>query len=298
MSANYPHLTEEAGAVTDADVETRVRAVQAGSWISYTRAKDILARMEDLLNHPPIPRMPNMLLVAPSNNGKTQILTHFHEKHPANSNAGGDASIVPVVRVQAPTGPDIGDLCKRALIELNAPYREKATPPERVDAVKKIFKRVGVRMLIIDEIHDMLTGGAVKQRAYRAAIKDLGNALMIPIVAAGIEEAYTVFATDPQLSNRFDPEFLPLWQPDMDTARFLTTLEQRLPLRKPSTLKAPELLQRIVFMSEGPIGEIHAVVKAAAIQAIRTGAEQITLKILDELRWKKPSERKNRPAFA
>lgn len=298
MSDKYLHLADEAAALADADVETRVRAVQAGTWIPYPRAKEILARMEDLLNHPPIPRMPNLLLVAPSNNGKTQILKHFHDKHPSNPNPDGDAAITPVVRVQAPAGPDIGELCKRALIEVNAPYREKATPAERLDAVKKIFRSLGVRMFMIDEIQDMLAGGAVKQRAYRAVIKDLGNALMIPIVAAGVEEAYTVFSTDPQLSNRFDPEFLPLWEADMETGRFLSTLERRLPLREPSNLKAPELLQKIVFMSEGPIGEIHGVVKAAAIQAIRSGAERITLKLLDEIRWTKPSDRKKRPAFA
>lgn len=298
MSVKYPHLLAHIDELADADDRTRIRAIQAGVWIGYSRAREILEQMELLLDHPRIDRMPNMLLVAPTNNGKTQILRRFLDKHPPNPNPEGDVTITPVVFVMAPPTPDIGDLCVRILEAVGAPYKEIGTPAERIRTVKKILGGIGTRVLMIDDIQHMLSGGPVKQREFRNAIKDLGNALKMPIVAAGIEEAYTVFATDPQLSNRFPPETLPTWGLDLETGRFLETLERHLPLRKPSGLKAPELVQQIVFMSEGTIGEMHTLVKKAAIDSIKKGTEAISLEILKGLRWTPPSKRKGSPPSA
>lgn len=298
MSKPYLHLSDKAAAIADEDVDTRIRAIQSGIWVTYARAKEILDHMDELIRHPPIDRMPNLLIAGPSNNGKTQILRHFLAKHPPNSNPGGDASIIPAVFVAAPPTPDIGDLCLRILGEINAPYKEVGTPYERIRAVKKILGRTGTRMLLIDDIQHMLSGGATKQREFRNSIKDLGNELKISIVASGIDDAYVVFATDPQLSNRFHQEPLPLWGMNQDLGRLLASIERQLPLRRPSDLKSPELMQQISFMSEGTIGEIYAVVSKAAIRAIRDGAECITLELLNGLAWTKPSARKGRPTLA
>ncbi|MDD5249053.1 MAG: TniB family NTP-binding protein [Rhodocyclaceae bacterium] len=298
MSDKYPHLGEQAAAMADADAPQRIRAIQSGVWVPYDRAKAILAHMDELFDHPPIERMPNMLIVGQSNNGKTQILKHFLAKHPPNPNPDGDAAIIPAVFVRAPGTPDIGELCVRILDEVKSPYKETSSPAERIRTVKKVLGRIGTRMLLIDDIQHMLTGGAVKQREFRNGIKDLGNELHISIVAAGIEDAYVVFATDPQLSNRFHPEPLPLWRMDTGMGRLLSSIERKLPLRQPSDLKSAELLQKIAFMSEGTIGEIYDVVKMAAIRAIRDGTERITLELLDGLPWTKPSARKERPALA
>jgi len=294
----YPHLNDKAAVIASADADTRIRAIQSGIWVTYARAKEILDHMEELINHPPIDRMPNLLIAGPSNNGKTQILRHFLSKHPPNPNPGGDAAIIPAIFVGAPPTPDIGDLCLRILAEIKAPYKEVGTPAERIRAVKKILIGIDTRMLLIDDIQHMLSGGATKQREFRNAIKDLGNELKISIVAAGIEDAYVVFATDPQLSNRFYQEPLPTWRMNPELGRLLASIERKIPLRLPSDLKSPELMQQISFMSEGTIGEIYAVLSKAAIRAIRSGTECITLDLLNGLGWTKPSSRKSRPALA
>jgi hypothetical protein len=51
-------------------------------------------------------------------------------------------------------------------------------------------------------------------------------------------------------------------------------------------------------MSEGTIGGIYDLIKVAAPKAIADGSERITVELLNGLAWKKPSERKSRPAFA
>ena len=68
---DYHHLNKEGEALVNASDEERIRSIRAGTWLGYDRAKEILARMEELLEYPRITRMPNMLLVAPSFNGST-----------------------------------------------------------------------------------------------------------------------------------------------------------------------------------------------------------------------------------
>ena len=296
LAAKYSHLRAESAKHAELSNDDRIKEIQLGFWVPYSRAKEILEDVENLFNHPPIDRMPNMLLIAPSNNGKTQLLKHFLKDHPSDPNPNGEASKYPVIYVSA-LGPDIGDLCVRILESVNAPYREKATPAERIRTVTKILSALGTRMLLIDEINNMTTGGAVKQREFRNGIKDLGNELKISIVAAGIEDAYTVFSTDPQLSNRFTPSALPVWKLDKDGGTLLASFERRLPLRKASDLKQPEILQKVIWMSEGLIGEIYEILKRCAIAAIRSGDEQITLDALEKLRWIRPSDRRSKPGL-
>lgn len=293
----FSHLRPASAEIAVMDDDFRVKAIQSGFWVPYDKAMEILADMETLLAHPPINRMPHMLLVAPSNNGKTELLRHFLALHPSDPNPNGEAAKHPVIYVSA-LGPDIGDLCGRILDAVNAPYREKSAPGERVRTVTKILGQLGTRMLLVDEINNMMTGGAVKQREFRNGIKDLGNQLRMSIVAAGIEDAYTVFSTDPQLSNRFMPATLPRWQEDNEGGALLASFERRLPLRKPSGLKQPEILQKVMWMSEGLIGEVYEVLKRTAIQAILDGVEQITVDGLDRIRWIRPSDRRERPSLA
>ncbi len=295
-TAKFPHLREASAALAELDDETRITAIKQGFWIPYDRAKEILGDMENLLTHPPVDRMPHMLVVAPSNNGKSRLLKHFLATHPSDPNPNGEAAKYPVIYVSA-LGPDIGNLCVRILDAVHAPFREKATPAERIRTVSKILPALGTRVLLLDEINNRTTGGAVKQREFRNGIKDLGNELRISIVAAGIEDAYTVFSTDPQLSNRFIPAALPTWKLDKSGGALLASFERRLPLRKASDLKKAEFLQKVIWMSEGLIGEIYEILKRSAIDAIERSEEQITLASLSRIRWIQPSDRYKKPSL-
>jgi len=109
-NSQYPHLGKLAISQIDMSDDERIKIIKEGSWISYTRANEILDQMEELFNHPRILRMPNMLLVGASNNGKTQILRHFEEKHKPDPNPNGEYSIIPVLFVEGTKKPDINGL--------------------------------------------------------------------------------------------------------------------------------------------------------------------------------------------
>ena len=74
-------------------------------WLTYTRAKEVDAKLEWLYGHPRVTRMPNMLLIGRTNNGKTDLITRFASRHPPCDNPGGEHINVPVLIVQTPPKP-------------------------------------------------------------------------------------------------------------------------------------------------------------------------------------------------
>lgn len=290
--STYSHLSEMAKALAERSDEERIYAIREGTWLGYKDAKRILAKMEDLLNYPRITRMPNMLLVAPSFNGKTSILQRFLSQHQPDLDPANEITICPVVMVESPPKPDISDFYTRILDVLMTPYKPTASVSEKYSQIKRLFRQMEVKMLIVDEIHHLIAGSLNRQQEFRNALKSLGNETMVTIVAAGIEDAYNAFNTDPQMSSRFTPEELPLWKANNEFGSLLATLEMRMPLRQVSNLKEPATMLAIHTRSEGTLGDMCDLVKELAVDAIRSKMERITFERVNALQWIPPSKRK------
>ncbi|OBU88004.1 MULTISPECIES: TniB family NTP-binding protein [Chromobacterium] len=286
------HLNDSTLKLLELSDPERIERIRAPRWIGYPQAKAILAKLDDLLTYPKSHRMPNLLVVGDTNNGKTMLVQRFCSQHPADDNPSGEGIRVPVLCMQAPPVPDEGRFYNAILELLFAPYK----PNDRVDKkqfqVIKLLKYVGLRMLIIDEIHHVLAGNLNRQRAFLNVLKYLGNELQVPIVAVGTRDAFRALQTDPQLANRFEPALLPRWEFDTDFLRLLASFERMLPLREPSALHSTTLAAKLFSMSEGYIGELSRLLANAAEHAIKTGREQIDARALDGVGWISPSDRK------
>ena len=272
--------------------EERVEAIRSGRWIRYSRAEQILARLEALFTTPRSHRMPNLLLVGETNNGKTMIVNRFVKRHPPMANVDGDASCVPVFSMQAPPVPDEGRFYNAILSGIFVPFKLSARVDQKQFQVLRVLPQVGVRMLIIDEIHHVLAGTMLKQRHFLNVIKHLGNELQIPIVGVGTRDAFNAIHSDPQLANRFEPAILPRWQDDDELLRLLSSFEQALPLLHSSGLTKRSIALKILSLSEGTIGEISTLLTRAALYAIDNGTERITPTALERCGYVAPSQRK------
>jgi AAA+ superfamily predicted ATPase len=288
------HLNAEARAALQLSVEERIKYINTENWIGYTRASQILDKMEYLLAFPRRHRMPNLLIVGDTNNGKTMIVRRFHEKHKAYDNEEADAITLPVFAIQAPAVPDEGRLYDEMLVKLNAPFKFSEKPTKKFFQVIHILEQTNTRMLVIDEIHNIIAGNLSRQRAFLNVLKNLCNELEVSLVGVGTEDAFNAINTDPQLANRFEPMILPRWRMDEEYLRLLASFERILPLSVPSGLKQDSLAKQILIMSEGIIGEISSVLSRAAIAAIENNQEHITLKVLKSISWDQPSERKRK----
>ena len=290
------HLAEGVAEVLHWSDEERIEYILRDRWVGYSRANEIIDKLEDLLRHPRTNRVKHMLLVAKTNNGKSHIANHFQGMHPATENPTGNGIRVPVLLIQAPDGADLDHFYRKILDALFVPYKPNVKASFLYDQVVKVLNKIDLGIIMIDEFHNMIIGTPSQQRLFLNSIKNLGNEVKRPIVGIGTQEALRAIQIDEQISNRFHPEKLPSWKLDMEFRKLMTSLEAVLPLKNPSGLDGKLLATRIYGLSEGTIGEISTLINEAAIWAIRNTKpgepECITEAALISCGYEPPSSRK------
>ena len=79
--------------------------------------------------------------------------------------------------MEMPSAPQERRLYGQLLMALNAPYR----PGDRLAAVEytalTLLRKVAPRMIVVDEVHNLLAGSAHEQRASLNLLKFLSNQL-------------------------------------------------------------------------------------------------------------------------
>ncbi len=280
MSGDIAHLGPAARMAVHLPQEERIAFARALHYVPYTRAEQALQTLADLLEHPRTLRMPNLLLVGESGNGKTTVLDRFRGMHPVSSRSGGEA-LAPVITMQMPSEPSETRFWTELLLALHIAHRDTDPVQRKKNQAQSVLGYVGCRMLVIDEFHNVLLGHARQQRHFLGVLKNLSNELCLPIVVAGTRDAVRTLHTDPQLSSRFEAFGLPRWKLDREFLRLLASFERLLPLEAPSELAGREMAVRLHAMSEGTIGRLALTLTRAAVQAIRDGKERIDRKVLD-----------------
>lgn len=271
----------------------RVARARADRWIGYPRAQAILKKLEELYTHPDRQRMPNLLIVGPTNNGKSTIIEKFRRQYYPFTSDDGQYEVIPVAYVQMPSDPNIARFYTMLLFSLNVPDMGHKRVHVLEGLCLRVMQQVGARMLVIDEIHNLLAGGRSHQREFLNLIRFLGNQLRIPIIGVGTRDAYLAIRSDDQLENRFEPMPLPVWRDDQDFRSLLASFASVLPLRRASDLSHPDLSRLILAKSEGIIGEMNTLLTRAAVDAIQSGEDCITRRTLEMTGYQSPTERKS-----
>jgi type II secretory pathway predicted ATPase ExeA len=284
------HLYPAAQRIARLPDEERLRQVRADRWIGYTRATEALNRLETLLSWPAKQRMPNLLLIGPTNNGKSMIIEKFRRTHLPVSHQ--DREEIPVLVVQMPSEPSVGRFYTALLAASGAPLRPRQRVPEQEQLALSLLRAAGVRVLVIDELHNVLAGRGDTRREFLNLLRFLGNELRIPLVGVGTRDAYLAIRSDDQLENRFQPFTLPRWEPDEDACSLLASFAAAFPLRRPSPIATTEMAGYLLTRSEGTIGELAHLLTDAAVAAIESGEEAISQRTLLMADYAGPGERR------
>jgi hypothetical protein len=292
---NYEHLIPQMRYAADLSSEERIARIRSERWIGYALAQDAVAKLESLFNHPQKLRMPNILIIGPTNNGKSMIIERFRRAHQPYEKINEDGLTeiqIPLLTMQMPSDPTIARFYALLIHAMHAPVSMRSKVADLETVALDLMRKCNVRMLIIDELHNMLAGRRNIQGEFLNLIRFLGNELRIPIVCIGIREAWHAICTDPQLENRFSPLILPLWQNDSEYGKLLASFVSTFPLRKPSNILDEDTRNYILRRSEGTIGEISSLLTKAAIAAINSGDEYIDISILELTNYESPTERR------
>ena len=280
MSSQTRKLSPRAQELLSVSNEERLTHIDKPVFIPYTRAAELLAEMEDLLEHPKVNRMPNMLILARSNNGKTEVLREFLKRHPAEERRDHDKVYAPVIYIQSPPGPSEHIFLNKLFMMLCVPVRQNDSSDRKLMQLMDILRGVQTKILLVDELNALLAGSVTKQRFFLNMLKYLSNELQISIVAAGTAEAEHAINSDAQLRSRFPSRILPRWQEGGEFRKLLYNFEYVLPLKLASELYKGEIARKLYGLSEGVIGELATILRSAAKHAIQTGEEKITMDII------------------
>jgi len=290
MTAHLCASAERALTLSD---EERILYARDEPFIWYPKAEAILTSLEDLLKHPKTHRMPCMLIVGRTNNGKSAVAHEFLSLHPPILEPSAEADVVPVLYVQAPPVPDERRFNAVLLDTLRVPHKTNERADRMMQQLLIVLPHLGVKMLMIDEIHHILAGNRERQRVFLQVLKYISNELRIPIVALGTVDALHALQADAQLASRFVPTVLPEWKHGLEYLGLLRAFEKLLPLRQPSMITETRLATRLLSMSEGSIGELAKILALATEKAIKDKSEHISLALLEKLPWVPASERRN-----
>lgn len=279
--------------------EDRIAYIEKDRWINYPLAQEIIDTLEKLKTYEKNKsRVTSVLLVGSSNNGKTSLLNEFMRRNPSYDyyNENPDkltkeffdkytGTGIPALYILAPSEPSETRLYSNILNTIFAPFKERDTIARKQYLVEYYLELLNVDMLIIDEIHNILSGSIAKQKQILNAIKNLSNHLKIPIVLSGTKDALRAVSTDSQISSRFRPIYLKKWKMDKEFISLLATFLSILPLKKESQILTTNTTMEILEISDGYIGDVVGLLKKAAIYAIESESEKITLKEIRECNY-------------
>jgi hypothetical protein len=105
--------------------EKRMALLRHDRWIGYPRARQVLDRLNDFLNWPARQRMPNGLIIGPTNNGKSMLIEKFRQSRMRRGVGSGrmDAETLPIMAVQTPSEPSVARFYSILLTAAGAPLR-------------------------------------------------------------------------------------------------------------------------------------------------------------------------------
>ena len=291
----YEHLSRDVVEILEYTTAERIQFCQSDRWVGYTRAQQILKQLDDLLAYPKSLRMPNLLLVGRSDNGKSSILQHFVGRHPMLMREDGTPGPT-VLWFSMPATPTESSFWSELLWSLNIQHRERDPVEKKRRQALNAMEYASVRMLAIDEFNHLTNAGKDAGRLL-SSIKNLSSDMRLSILASGTEAAFNAHNTDPQMRSRFEPAKLERWKLDKEYLRFLASYEMLLPLAEPSGLASRELAPTIYGMAGDTIGATVKVLKNAAVHALQTGREKIDAEVLTTMRhvrsghWDEASQR-------
>lgn len=278
---SYDHLDARARHMVLRPIAERIKGISAGSVVTYPILGTILNETEWLIREPTGFRARGLVVYGPPGNGKTAIAEILKHRYPLTPHAVAAGSRPPdcAIAIDLSGLRTTKGVLLQILDSLGSPIG-KGSVAEQELRVHDILRRCGCRLLILDELQDMLNSAVAEQHRVIEVVKHIMNKLRLPVLALGTEEAADAFRSDPHMAARFKRIELSLWEGDDVLSGFLREYEKSIPLKRRSNLDNPLIRKHLVSVGGGVLDLMLLRIKAAAQQAIVDGTERITLELL------------------
>jgi len=288
MTSNFDHLILSAIEALNLPPDRRIRDILERRFISHERINDIFKYADYLMFRPPRSRAAGMVVSGEPGAGKTDLLEQLRDRYPEELARRGVIATRPTLLFSMCGVREARALYVRMLSALGHPEAASFTGRAREQLVLAAARSCDLKMLLIDEIQDVLKGTRAQQTATLETLRFLMNELRVVLIVAGSEEAELAISMDAHLSSRLKLKRLPRWTVDGYTAHFLEAMESSLPLRQRSRLHADGTMKLIIRLTGGQTDAIVTLIANAAAIAVESGEERITHGLLERARNELP----------
>lgn len=142
----------------------RIRWIRTERWLGVPQSVAVVEHLEKLLQYPKRPRMPCLLVYGRSGMGKTMAIQKFCHDHPKLFNDFEGSSSMPVVAFQMPKEPLDADFYDQLLRAIGIAFIPGKNHREAGRLSLRMLEDLGTRVLIIDEMNNVLSGTSRQQR--------------------------------------------------------------------------------------------------------------------------------------
>ncbi|RED45020.1 TniB family NTP-binding protein [Aestuariispira insulae] len=269
-------------------------ALYQDKWIPYRKGEECMYELWSLFHEGPSVRSQGLLIYGEPNSGKSMLVSKFRlDVRDQLREKSMDAKQCPVLLVETPghrANPK--SLFIEILKSMNAPIRTSHNADSLLAQIEILVGKYNVRILILDEIHNIMNAHTDERAAFLNSIRYLSNKLDLRIVAVGTHHARHMIQLDPQLASRIFPFNLSPWErADKEYAAFVLQLIMGCNLKVCDDNKKGRFISLVHERTEGLTGETKDLIVRAAKNSIRSGLDHIPAEVLTETEWMLPSER-------
>lgn len=235
--------------------------------VEHYQVKQIYRMMESIMRRPGKTR--HLHIIGSSNVGKTTVAEKFVEKYRGYTlvdEEGTEIDIKPVILIELPHPFTIMEFYQEIIKVLGGIRLKGPKTGEVKDQAIELIKAQKVKLIIIDEINNILTSRSVTDKEGMDAIKHLSNITRIPLVLMGTPESSKLRELDEQYKSRFRPKTLNRFTKcDEDFCLFLKEIEDQIEPPVPIGLGDMEsgIPQVLYYQSKGKVGYLTPIIQEA-----------------------------------
>ena len=186
------------------------------------------------------------------------LMERFRRAHPARYDTTDRCIITLVLAMQMASHATERRFYRHLLTTIGVPFASRATVLDLEVQALRNLKRMEVRLLMLDEGHNILAGSAREQRVVLNTLRYVSNELKISLVCLRISEAREVV--------------LPRWQGDEEFQELVMAILRHLPLKLASQISA-RALRNVLQVTDGVTVRVFGMFNDLAIEAIVSGAD-------------------------
>lgn len=229
--------------------------------VEHPQIKEVFRMFDSLMQRPGKTR--HIFLTGSSNVGKSTLAEKYLGRYPEYKGVDEEGTEIdkrPVILVEVPHPFTEAEFYHEVLDSLGAP-RMLGRPYVNDLKVKayKLIEAQEVKLIIFDEINNILTSPRIPNKTAMDAFKQMANKTKVSLVLMGTPESSALRTLDEQYKSRYRPKTLNRFEKcDQQFCEFLRSIEEQIKPPKPLHLwdKESSLPQYIHHMSKGKIGYI------------------------------------------